>query len=304
MEFTGERLIPEQAPNDLYHEHLVRYMFAAPFCRGRAVLDAGCGVGYGSALLAASGALSVLGVDVAAAVIDYAQQRYQAANLAFARHDVTDLPLPAASFDVIVSFEVIEHIAEPAQLVRQAAALLRPSGVFVLSTPNPATYPPGNPFHTHELTWPELAALLEQQFPAVARFEQDYATALVVRPEQGASGVWTLTPAAARAAQEPDYFLAVCAQSAEALQRALANAQPLFYELPADRLGERIRDLLAVQSMLDEKNRHLAEKAAHIARLETDVKRQADWAAGLERRLQAIESRWFGRLLSRLSPHR
>ena len=66
MDFTGERLLPDQQrDDDLYYEHLARYMFAAALARGRRVLDAGCGAGYGAALLASSGAHSVTAIDIA-----------------------------------------------------------------------------------------------------------------------------------------------------------------------------------------------------------------------------------------------
>jgi len=63
-EFTGERVIPGQVEVDLWNEHVARYVFAARYARGRRVLDAGCGSGYGAVRLALN-ASSVWGVDVA-----------------------------------------------------------------------------------------------------------------------------------------------------------------------------------------------------------------------------------------------
>src|SRR5215471_21461259 len=90
-EFTGERLIPGEVDIDLLNEHMARYTFAARLARGKRVLDAGCGAGYGSASLAEC-AHSVIGVDVAADAVDYARAHYQAANLFFEQASVTALP--------------------------------------------------------------------------------------------------------------------------------------------------------------------------------------------------------------------
>src|SRR5439155_24964635 len=79
-EFTGERVIPGQVDADLLNEHLARYAFAARLCRGKQVLDAGCGAGYGSAELARTAA-GVLGIDRSAEAVAFARAEYAAANL-------------------------------------------------------------------------------------------------------------------------------------------------------------------------------------------------------------------------------
>src|SRR6185369_7078285 len=81
-EFTGERLIPGEVDIDLLNEHMARYHFAVRLARGKRVLDAGCGAGYGSSALAEV-AESVTAVDIAAEAVDYARSHYPAANLAF-----------------------------------------------------------------------------------------------------------------------------------------------------------------------------------------------------------------------------
>ncbi len=341
MEFTGERLVPDnERSGDLYHEHIVRYLLAAQLARGRRVLDAGCGAGYGSALLAQSGALSVLGIDIAAEAVDYARRHYQQAGLAYAVHDVTS-SLPAAPFDLIVSFEVIEHLDNPAALARAAAEALTADGIFTVSTPNAATYPPGNPFHKHEMGVDEFLALLGLSFPALALFEQDYCTTLALRPsaspvgqaflpdattarpvgqaflpddaaahsvgqalspgitpsspDAATAGVtcYRFLPAPARAPQQPDYYVAVCALNSDALHGALRLLQSIVYELPADRLGERTRAVISLQNTLEEKN-------AYTARLEDDLRRQGVWANGLEQQVKTLRKTWYVRLFGKL----
>jgi SAM-dependent methyltransferase len=82
------------------------------------------------------------------------------------RHgNLAALPLPAASVDVVVNFQVIEHLWNQPQFVAECARVLRPGGVLLMSTPNRITFSPGrdtpvNPFHTRELNAPELTELL------------------------------------------------------------------------------------------------------------------------------------------------
>src|SRR5579864_8810676 len=100
-EFTGERVIPGQVDPDLMNEHLARYAFAARLARGKRVLDASCGAGYGSAELAKSAAW-VLGVDQAEDAVEFARENYRLPNLRFVRGSVGALPHPGASFDLVV----------------------------------------------------------------------------------------------------------------------------------------------------------------------------------------------------------
>jgi 2-polyprenyl-3-methyl-5-hydroxy-6-metoxy-1,4-benzoquinol methylase len=168
-----ERIVPDETEHGVVALHLVRYAFAQPFCTGKDVLDAGCGVGYGTSFLAES-ASHVTGVDIDPESIAYAEQRYAAPNVAFLVGDLRALGLDAASFDAVVSFEVIEHLREQEAFVDELARVLRPEGVLVLSTPNaPATNEaPDNPFHLRELSRDDFEALLRARFEEVELFGQ------------------------------------------------------------------------------------------------------------------------------------
>src|ERR1051326_6605657 len=96
-EFTGERVIPGEVDIDLMNEHMARYAFAARLARGKRVLDAGCGAGYGSAELARS-AGTVVGIDCAAEAIEYAREHYGLPNLQFQLGSCTELPFAGGSF--------------------------------------------------------------------------------------------------------------------------------------------------------------------------------------------------------------
>ncbi len=176
MKFTGERVIPDDPErHDLYVEHLARYRLAADYAGGKRVLDVGCGCGYGTALLAASSRLA-LGVDLSVEAIRYARQHYQRDRLAYAVMDARHLALPTCHFDLVVSFEFIEHIREQERFLHQVTRLLEPDGLFIVSTPNVERYSTEtgeeNEYHQRELTLAEFSTLLQGCFAAVQMFGQ------------------------------------------------------------------------------------------------------------------------------------
>ncbi len=130
-----ERIVPDEESPGIVALHLKRYLFSAPYCAGKVVLDAACGVGYGSAELGHV-ARRVIGVDVDEATIAYARTRYGDDNVEFQTMDVSSLRFDDDSFDVVVSFETIEHVADREAFLREVTRVLRPSGTFIVSTPN------------------------------------------------------------------------------------------------------------------------------------------------------------------------
>ena len=135
LEFTGERFTPE-CVREIWYEHWHRYAFARRFARDKRVLDAACGEGYGSAMLAPAAA-SVLGVDIDEPAVAHARQRYaQHANLRFEQGDCTALACGDAQFDLIVSFETLEHVAAQQALIAGFASALAPGGLLIVSSPD------------------------------------------------------------------------------------------------------------------------------------------------------------------------
>jgi ubiquinone/menaquinone biosynthesis C-methylase UbiE len=117
--------------------HLRRYELACPMVDARRVLDAACGTGYGASLLMKQGkAASVVGVDIDAASIAYAQRRFAAPGIEFRQASALHTGLVDASIDVVTSFETIEHMDDPGALLREFSRVLRPGGRVVISTPN------------------------------------------------------------------------------------------------------------------------------------------------------------------------
>jgi SAM-dependent methyltransferase len=163
LTLTGERTIPDlDIENYWFRRHQVVYQRLATLCVGRDVLEAGCGEGYGADLIAGS-ARRVVAVDYDEAAVAHVRGRYPRVEVMQA--NLAELPLPDASMDVVVNFQVIEHLWDQGQFVRECARVLRPSGLLLISTPNRITFSPGrdtpiNPFHTRELNAAELTELL------------------------------------------------------------------------------------------------------------------------------------------------
>jgi SAM-dependent methyltransferase len=168
-----ERIVPDATSPGIVALHLKRYQFAAPWCRDAEVLDAGCGVGYGSAFLGEV-ARRVVGVDRDASAIAYARERYARPNVEFLVGDVLRLAFTDASFDAVCSFETIEHVDDVDALLGETARVLRPGGVFVASTPRAdrTTASPENPFHRMELARADFEALLRRFFGDVELYGQ------------------------------------------------------------------------------------------------------------------------------------
>jgi SAM-dependent methyltransferase len=148
-----ERLEPETAVEASLQEHLARYRFAAERARGR-VLDVACGTGYGTAILGAVGA------DVSLAAV----RRTRRAGAVALAADARRLPFGRA-FDTVVSFETIEHVADPERFVAECARVLRPGGLFIVSTPNRELWSPRSPrpcrrHHVREFNRREFLAVL------------------------------------------------------------------------------------------------------------------------------------------------
>jgi 2-polyprenyl-3-methyl-5-hydroxy-6-metoxy-1,4-benzoquinol methylase len=155
LEPDGERFIPEFMGGQLIEaEHVIRYALAAEVCKGRKVLDAGCGVGWGTELLWGAGAESASGVDLSPDAIENARARVPGAD--FREGNLADLPFGDDAFDLVVCFEAIEHVEQQEKVFDELVRVLAPGGILMVSSPNPRVYPAGNPFHIHELVPEEL----------------------------------------------------------------------------------------------------------------------------------------------------
>ena len=169
MRFTGERVIPEMPELRVtFLQSLAAYEFAEPSVSGKRVLDCGCGEGYGTALLAKRAALAI-GLDREPGVVAYASQKYRTVErAAFVAGSADALPFADCSVNVVVCFQVLEHLPDPLIFLHEVRRLLVPGGVLILTTPNVlVTGARPNPHHVHDFSPADLRALLERVFDDV-----------------------------------------------------------------------------------------------------------------------------------------
>lgn len=189
-----ERIVPAETPALELALHVSRYRFASAFVGGGDVLDAGCGVGYGSAELTTESAARYVGVDRSVQAICMARRQYGIPARHFLVADVGALPFRDGRFDVVLSFEVVEHVENVDGYFRELRRVLQPGGTCIVSSPNKRWFSPGlcaprNPYHVREYYPDEFADLLGRYFPVVTLLGQhDGSRARVVRRAEGAYG--------------------------------------------------------------------------------------------------------------------
>jgi ubiquinone/menaquinone biosynthesis C-methylase UbiE len=231
MPFTGERYVPSEF-GSIRYEHFHRYAACASVVSGKDVLDIASGEGYGTALLSLSAA-SVVGVDVDASTVDHSTRAYgrQNAKLRFMQGSCDAVPLADASVDVVVSFETIEHHSMHREMMLEVKRVLRPSGIFILSSPNRVTYREragqGNPFHVKELDLKELEQLLRDHFAHIRLFGQKVVSAsFIYALDNGARELSAYTGDSRGGVHEgcslssPIFFVTMCSDSGLELDRA------------------------------------------------------------------------------------
>lgn len=297
-EFTGERVVPGQVDPDLWNEHLARYAFAARLGWKKRVLDAGCGTGYGTAELARVASRTV-GVDVSPEAVEYAAATYRAPNLRYLRSSCAALPFAGRSFDLVVAFEVIEHIEEWPSLIREAHRVLSPGGQFIVSTPNKAYYADSrrqsgpNPFHVHEFEFDEFRQALLSEFPHVSMFVENHVEGIVFRPVEAGGAAEVRVEGGGPAPAESHFFLAVCACAPQ-------TGAPTFIYLPSttNLLRERELHIARLEEELATKDRWIdtlnAEKRqlVDLSRAQTEeLEEKNRWAEGLNRRIEETGQR-------------
>ncbi len=268
LTFTGERFTPE-CQREIWYEHWHRYAFALKLVEGKRVLDAACGEGYGSNLLAGK-ASSVCGVDISKQAVEHARSRYGGnANVEFRIGDAAQLDFPDKNFDVVVSFETLEHLAAQEALVAGFARVLTDDGILLISSPDKGTYSDlagfRNEFHVRELYREELLTLLKPHFRSVRLFGQKLLFQSVLWAEGSETGGTLAQTATADGTVSsgfdvaPMYYVAVCSN------------QPLPSSLPSvSMFGDREE---SVYSHYNGEVRKNMSAGARIAELEAEVER-------------------------------
>lgn len=181
LEFTGERVVQGKVPDHLWADHVNRYTFASKYVEGKRVLDIACGSGYGSLILQVQGkAEKVIGVDLSPEAVIHARNEHKEASVDFFGGTIENIASLEAQFDVVVSFETIEHVTNCEGTLAEIHRVLRPGGMLIISTPNrklsspgkSISDPPDNPFHLIEYTKDEFTSLLSDYFEVIQVYGQ------------------------------------------------------------------------------------------------------------------------------------
>jgi 2-polyprenyl-3-methyl-5-hydroxy-6-metoxy-1,4-benzoquinol methylase len=153
---SHERAHHDEANNVTYQRCQFAYEFAKPLIAGKKVLDVGCGLAYGTALMAETAA-SITGIDYDQETVNDNTKRYTSIkNLDFKRGVIPPLPYADQTFDVITAFQFIEHIEPRKEFLRECVRVLKPGGSLLVTTPNIKKSLARNPFHVHEYTFDEM----------------------------------------------------------------------------------------------------------------------------------------------------
>ncbi len=298
VEFTGERVIRGLVNDDLWSEHVARYAFARRFAEGRRVLDAGSGAGYGAAELSQSAA-SVVGLEIDRDAVEYARANYPLPNLSFELGSCTAMPFEAQSFELVVAFEVIEHLAEYRQFLDECARVLSPQGVFIVSSPNKTYYEESraqtgpNPFHEHEFEPEEFQSELRRCFPQVQLLLQNRVESFAFHPAN------TFWPAEARVdggggnAADAHFLIGICAF------QALPGLRSFVYvPKAANLLREREQHVQLLENQLALSKKWFAETQAErdslldlYRRQKEEVEARNRWGEELNREIETLRPR-------------
>ena len=307
MEFTGERIVPGSVNADLLNEHLCRYRFAQLLVKDKVVLDIGSGVGYGAKILAEK-ASAVVAVDLSEEAVRYANEEYAGDNIEMVVGDGHGLPLASNSVDVVVSFELIEHLQGQQAHLHEVNRVLKPNGLTVISTPNRIFYSQesnqANPFHTHEFDFQEFLTFLKSVFSSVQIYFQNHVAGLIIgNPTLFQEVTAWLQEGVGDLESTSNYFVAVCTHGRKNQPR-LGN----FCLLPSS--GNLLRERQQNIQRLEKEVRKL-DRA--LTRLQGEYQERTNWALQLDqqvkRRDEALarlrdefeeRSRWVEELSRRL----
>ncbi len=269
MFFTGERYIPNLITGQIAYEHLHRYAFACKYVTGKTVLDIACGEGYGSNLLAKH-AKKVIGMDISGEAVTNASRKYAGeTNLEFRQGSCVNISFESGYFDVVVSFETIEHLAEHDKMLDEIKRVLKKDGILIISSPNRKTYTddPGhkNEYHVKELYLHEFSDPLVSRFEHVDILGQRLTFSSHLWPLKKTGNVEIIhyfgddlkVDASTTAPYEAMYFIAICTNSIH--QDGMAGIDSLFTHktdvLYADYIRNKVESItekdLQIQSLLN-----------------------------------------------------
>jgi SAM-dependent methyltransferase len=220
------------------------------------------------------------------------------------------MPFREASFDLVVAFEVIEHLQDWRALLCESRRVLAESGLMIVSTPNRAYYTESrgsegaNPFHVHEFDFAEFRDVLHEFFPHVEILQQNRVESLVFH---GAGGLADARVGDGERPEEAHFFIGVCSttvlpelrnfvyvsRAANLLREREQHIRKLEIELGqvSGWLDQQIRDHAELQRQHESLTQHLEEKNRWALELDANLRAANRWALELDANLRAAQER-------------
>lgn len=296
--YSGERFLPEVCDSEMTIEHKQRYEFAKEYVGGKKVLDAACGEGYGSNILSEAADI-VVGMDIDAETVRLANEKYGSTKLTYKVGNAEKLPFENESFDVIVSFETIEHISEIAQenFLSEIRRVLRPDGLLIMSTPNKAIYTDAvngkNPYHIKEFYTEEFISFMQKRFRNIEVFCQYPDTGYFISKEENTRNI--LYKAIKR--ENSRYIITVCSDKSVVTNDTEIKAQfdsSMYYFLNK-RSHDLENEIVAMKTETDrfegQQEESIQKQKDYILKLEKDVQDLKDSNSILQNEKNISQSR-------------
>jgi len=276
IEDTGERMIPAYHKGHMvFGEHIVRYEAAKDLVNNKVILDIASGSGYGTSILSTS-AKKAYGVDVDPVAIKYAKNNYEDKNTSFKLGDGSVIPFDDDFFDVIISFVTIEHISKYEEFVQEVSRVLKPSGLFILSTPNDIEFPEGNHYHVHEFVEEELDKLVGKYFKNTRKYYQTTWLYNMLSEKKLLDSEWTeeirTTQTAPTSTKHALYFFLLCSnrkitESIAPLSAISEHWSARILEENDKSIREHIEEQGKVIAHLENKLTNISKRYRHIESL-------------------------------------
>jgi len=167
---TAERTSSTLQSDGVIHERqLAAYYKAREFAKDKSVLEIGCGEGSGTEILAEQ-AGELVAIDYSEKAIKTASARLLSSGVRFQVEQVPPINAADGRFDVVIIFQMIEHLEDPGPLIEEILRVLKKGGALLLSTVNKEESISNNPFHPHEFDREDLEAVLKKYFAQVEIF--------------------------------------------------------------------------------------------------------------------------------------
>lgn len=269
--FTGERFVPGIDDDEITIEHYQRYESIKELVKGKVVVDAACGEGYGTSIIG-SVAKSVTGFDISEEAVKRATETYATDTVKFEIGDITNLPLEDKSVEVFVSFETIEHVPQELQVkfVQEVSRVLKDDGMFIISSPNKEIYSDlfnyNNEFHVHEMYKQEFLDLLANKFKNVKLFDQYLEVACFIDSNENVRDNAFYHKNKETYTSDGKYFIAVA--SNQPVNEV--EIQSVFLKHGVTYRNNMAR-IIELQNDVEDRNTHIKNLDTHIEELDRNI---------------------------------